>query len=59
MRARGKPVAYLEFAGEQHGLRDADNIARALEAELHFLGRIFGFAPADAIVPVPIANLPD
>lgn len=59
VRARGKPVAYLEFAGEQHGLRDADNIARALEAELHFLGRIFGFAPADAIVPVPIANLPD
>lgn len=57
VRARGRPVAYLEFAGEQHGLRKAVNIARALEAELYFLGRIFGFAPADAIEPVPIANL--
>ena len=57
VRARGKPVAYLEFAGEQHGFRNADNIARALEAELYFLGRIFGFAPADAVEPVPIENL--
>jgi len=59
VRARGRPVAYIEFAGEQHGFRKADNIARALEAELCFLGRIFGFAPADAIEPVPIDNLPD
>ena len=59
VRARGKPVAYLEFAGEQHGFRNADNIARALEAELYFLGRVFGFAPADAVDPVPIDNLPD
>ena len=44
VRARGKPVAYIEFAGEQHGFREARNIARALEAELYFLGRIFGFA---------------
>ncbi len=58
VRARGKPVAYLEFAGEGHGFRDADNIARALEAELYFLGRIFGFVPADAVTPVPIDNLP-
>ena len=59
VRARGRPVAYIEFAGEQHGFRKADNIARALEAELCFLGRIFGFAPANAIEPVPIDNLPD
>ena len=59
VRARGRPVAYLEFEGEQHGLRDAENIARALEAELYFLGRMFGFTPADAIEPVPIDNLPD
>ncbi len=57
VRARGKPVAYLEFQGEQHGFRRAENIARALEAELYFLGRIFGFTPADAIEPVPIDNL--
>lgn len=57
-RARGRPVAYLEFEGEQHGFRRAENLARALEAELYFLGRVFGFTPADAIEPVPIDNLP-
>lgn len=57
VRARGKPVAYLEFQGEQHGFRRAENIVRALEAELYFLGLIFGFTPADAIEPVPIDNL--
>jgi dipeptidyl aminopeptidase/acylaminoacyl peptidase len=57
VRARGNPVAYLEFEGEQHGFRRAENIARALEAELYFIGRIFGFTPADAIEAVPIDNL--
>ena len=57
VRGRGKPVAYLEFEGEQHGFRSAQNIARAMEAELYFLGRIFGFTPADTLEPVPIDNL--
>lgn len=58
VRARGRPVAYLEFEGEQHGFRQAQNIARALDAEQFFLGRIFGFTPADPVPPVPIDNLP-
>jgi dipeptidyl aminopeptidase/acylaminoacyl peptidase len=57
-RAKGLPVAYLLFEGEQHGFRQARHIRRALEAELAFYGRIFGFVPADAIEPVPIENLP-
>jgi len=57
LRAKGIPVAYVPFEGEQHGFRRADNIKRALEAELYFYGRIFGFEPADAIAPVAIANL--
>jgi dipeptidyl aminopeptidase/acylaminoacyl peptidase len=57
VRERGKPVAYLEFEGEQHGFRRAQNIARAMEAELFFLGKIFGFSPADVIESVPIDNL--
>lgn len=57
VRARGRPVAYIEFDGEQHGFRNAQNIARALDAELYFLGRIFGFVPADAIDAVKIDNL--
>jgi dipeptidyl aminopeptidase/acylaminoacyl peptidase len=57
LRSRGVPVAYIEFDGEQHGFRGAGNIARALEAELYFLGRIFGFTPAGTIEPVLIDNL--
>jgi dipeptidyl aminopeptidase/acylaminoacyl peptidase len=55
---KGLPVAYLAFEGEQHGFRKAENIARALEAELYFYSRVFKFPLADAIEPVPIANLP-
>ncbi|MGZ4716128.1 MAG: dipeptidyl-peptidase 5 [Acidimicrobiales bacterium] len=57
LRAKGVPVAYLAFEGEQHGFRQAPNIRRALEAELYFYGRVFGFEPWDPIDPVPIDNL--
>jgi dipeptidyl aminopeptidase/acylaminoacyl peptidase len=57
VRSRGLPVAYLEFDGEQHGLRRAENIARALDAELYFLGRVLGFTSADGPAPVAIDNL--
>ena len=57
VRASGWPVAYLTFAGEQHGFRRAETIVRSLEAELFFYGAVFGFTPADAIEPVPIDNL--
>lgn len=57
LEAKGLPVAYVAFEGEQHGFRKAANIRRALEAELDFYGRVFGFTPADAIEPVPIRNL--
>ena len=55
--ARGVPVAYLEFEGEQHGFRQLKNIVRALEAEAFFYSRILGFTLADAVPPVPIDNL--
>lgn len=58
VRARGVPVAYLEFEGEQHGFRRAENVVRATEAELYFYGRVFGFRPAGEIEPVAIDNLP-
>jgi dipeptidyl aminopeptidase/acylaminoacyl peptidase len=50
-------VAYVAFEGEQHGFRRAENIRRALEAELYFYSRIFGFTPADPVTPVVIENL--
>jgi dipeptidyl aminopeptidase/acylaminoacyl peptidase len=57
VRRKGLPVAYVPFAGEQHGFRKAENIIRSLEAELYFYGAVFGFEPADAIDPVAIDNL--
>jgi dipeptidyl aminopeptidase/acylaminoacyl peptidase len=55
---KGIPVAYILFQGEQHGFRKAQNIKRALDAELYFYSRIFNFKPADDIEPVLIENLP-
>jgi dipeptidyl aminopeptidase/acylaminoacyl peptidase len=57
LRAKGEPVAYLPFEGEQHGFRKAENIKRSLDAELYFYSRIFGFEPADQLEPVDIENL--
>ncbi len=55
---KGLPYTYIAFEGEQHGFRRAENIARSLEAELSFYGRVFGFTPAGALEPVAIENLP-
>jgi len=57
LRAKGLPVAYLPFEGEQHGFRRAENIKRALDAELYFYSKIFGFKLAVSIKPVHIENL--
>ncbi|MHB8283360.1 MAG: S9 family peptidase [Caulobacteraceae bacterium] len=59
LRARGAPVAYIEFAGEGHGFRKAENTIRATEAELYFYGRVFGFTPAGDLPKVQIENLPE
>ena len=58
LRNKGLPVAYLLFDGEGHGFRQAANITRALEAELYFYGKVFGFTPADSLPPLAIDNLP-
>ncbi|WP_029011085.1 alpha/beta hydrolase family protein [Azospirillum halopraeferens] len=56
--AKGLPVAYVPFAGERHGFRRAETIVAALEGELYFYGRVFGFTPADDLPGIPIRNLP-
>ncbi len=58
LREKGIPCAYVPFEGEQHGFRKSENIKRALELELFFYSRVFGFEPADDIEPIPIDNLP-
>jgi dipeptidyl aminopeptidase/acylaminoacyl peptidase len=57
LRKKGLPVAYLAFEGEQHGFRKAETIQRALEAELYFYSKIFGFKLAEPVAAVKIENL--
>jgi len=57
VRSKGIPCAYLPFEGEQHGFRRAENIKRALEAELYFYSQVFGFDLAHPVEPVAIENL--
>ena len=40
LRKKGVPVCYVLFEGEQHGFRRAENIQRALDAELYFYASI-------------------
>ncbi|HET9647748.1 MAG TPA: prolyl oligopeptidase family serine peptidase [Microlunatus sp.] len=56
-RAKGLPVALVLFPGEGHGFRRADSIRASYEAQLSFLGQIFGFVPAGDIPPLTIENL--
>jgi dipeptidyl aminopeptidase/acylaminoacyl peptidase len=55
--AKELAVAYVAFPGEQHGFRKAENARRALEAELYFYSKIFGFELGEAVEPVEIENL--
>ena len=50
------PYAYLAFEGEGHGFRGETAQRRTLEAQLSFLGQVFGFEPADAIEPVELVR---
>lgn len=52
LRGRGVPVGLIEYEGEGHGFRRADNQVRTIEAELWFYGRVLGFEPADEIESV-------
>ena len=57
IRGKGIPVSYMAFPGEQHGFRQAKNIKRALDGELYFYSKVFGFNLAEPVEPVEIENL--
>ena len=59
LKQKGVPVAYVPFAGEQHGFRKAENIIRAHEAELYFYSRVLNFPLPEPIDPIEIHNLPE
>ncbi len=54
---KGIPHAYIAFEGEGHGFRGAFAIRRMYEAELSFLGQVFGFTPADTLEPLEMPGL--
>jgi dipeptidyl aminopeptidase/acylaminoacyl peptidase len=54
--ARGLPHVAMTFEGEGHGFRRAGTKRAVYRAELAFLGRVFGFTPAD-IEPMDIPGL--
>jgi dipeptidyl aminopeptidase/acylaminoacyl peptidase len=57
LRDRRIPHAYLLFANEGHGFRQAANIRRSLEAELSFYAQVFGFELADGFDPIRVEFL--
>ncbi len=57
-KKKNLPYAYVAFEGEQHGWRKDSTIKRALEGELYFLSRVFGFEAAGDIQPLEIENFP-
>jgi dipeptidyl aminopeptidase/acylaminoacyl peptidase len=57
LKAKGLPVAYVAFEGEQHGFRRAENIKKALDGEFYFYSRVFKFEGADSLEPIEIFNL--
>ncbi|MFA0812929.1 prolyl oligopeptidase family serine peptidase [Microbulbifer epialgicus] len=57
LKERGIPVSHITFANEGHGFRSGDSIKMALEGELEFYSRIFGFPLAEAGPGITIENL--
>ncbi len=54
-RSAGHPYVAMRFEGEGHGFRRAESRRAQYRAELGFLGRVFGFTPADGI---PLLDVP-
>jgi len=57
LKKKKLPGAYLLFEKEGHGFRNAQNIQKAIDSELYFYSKIFGFDLPDDIEPIKIENL--
>ncbi|MBV9101155.1 MAG: S9 family peptidase [Candidatus Dormibacteraeota bacterium] len=53
----GIPTAYIGYPGEEHGFRQAANIARTVDAERYFFSRVLGIEVGGDVEPVDIVNL--
>ncbi|KAM0933255.1 putative bleomycin hydrolase [Dioscorea sansibarensis] len=58
LKGKGLPVALVQYEGEQHGFRKAENIKFTIEQQMLFFARTVGqFQVADPISPIKIDNL--
>ena len=57
VEAKGLPVGIVLYEGEQHGFRKTETIRHSQDVSLYFLGKVFGFEPADEVPIIEIANL--
>ncbi|KAL5558603.1 hypothetical protein UlMin_034814 [Ulmus minor] len=58
LKEKGLPVALVEYEGEYHGFRKAENIKFTLEQQMVFFARLVGhFKVADEITPIKIDNV--
>jgi len=55
LASRSIPHAYVLYQGEGHGFRRAETIVDALERELAFLGRVFGFE-TPGVAPIELSG---
>ncbi|KAF5200486.1 Dipeptidyl aminopeptidase biii [Thalictrum thalictroides] len=57
LKQKGLPVALVEYEGEGHGFRKAENLKFTLEQQMMFFARLVGhFKVADDIRPIKIDN---
>ncbi|KAB2076102.1 hypothetical protein ES319_A06G017900v1 [Gossypium barbadense] len=57
LKEKGLPVALVEYEGEQHGFRKAENIKFTIEQQMVFFARLIGrFNVADPITPIKVDN---
>ncbi|OWF45705.1 uncharacterized protein LOC110456701 [Mizuhopecten yessoensis] len=57
VKAKGQPTMFVLFEGEQHGFRKAENLQTALDGELYFFSKVFGFEAADITCDKIIHNM--
>ena len=56
LEERQIPFVHVEYEGEGHGFRKAENVINSLETELAFYGEVFEFTPAGAMPDINMAR---
>ncbi len=56
LEERQIPFVHVEYEGEGHGFRKAENVINSLETELTFYGEVFEFRPAGTLPDINMAR---